>query len=394
MRSMPLAARPCWWGGCSSGDPSGRPKDRTPANRLRHAPLAVSTLCLAALVVLHGVMDAKLDSGRLSGFYSWHRAYLWISTVQWLANLVLLLTAGSTLNRSGESPHVSPGKRSRVEARRQTQNSPCNQFKPVNLKGRSKGCCSAGRIAGSSGAEIVARVVVVEPDVLSILMPTGSVPRRDRGCRGEPAHGRRLGGSRAIRTAARVGFVLETGRPPGDRGSRRPVDIPGGRSAAFADPRGGVGPARSPGPFAIRLAARPAASATIPTLADDGPADPPRLSVPALAADSRAGRPLASPSSDLSHDGPRRRFGDPEQLRADPRRSQRGRTPGPGLRLLGRRRCRRPRPPQRPHHHVRRPHLSADLGLVRGGTRRGRGRPVHHPPVEPARSSGRRPACR
>ncbi len=77
-------------------DPSGRPKDRSPAKRLRYAPLAVSTLCLAALVVLHVVMEAKLDTGRLTGFYSWHRAYLWMSTVQWLANLALLLSAGDT----------------------------------------------------------------------------------------------------------------------------------------------------------------------------------------------------------------------------------------------------------------------------------------------------------
>ena len=105
MRSMPLAARPCWWGGCLLAI---RLVDRKIAPRpidFAMRPLVASTLCLAALVVLHGVMDAKLDSGRLSGFYSWHRAYLWISTVQWLANLVLLLTAGSTLNRSGESPH-------------------------------------------------------------------------------------------------------------------------------------------------------------------------------------------------------------------------------------------------------------------------------------------------
>jgi Domain of unknown function (DUF4149) len=79
-------------------DPSNRPKDRSPAHRLRFAPLAVSTLCLAALVVLHVVMDAKLDTGRVAGFYSWHRAYLWMSTVQWLANLALLLSAGDALS--------------------------------------------------------------------------------------------------------------------------------------------------------------------------------------------------------------------------------------------------------------------------------------------------------
>jgi hypothetical protein len=73
---------------------SNGPRDRPARNRPRRAPLVASTLCLAALVVLHMVMDAKLDTGRVSGFYSWHRAYLWISTVQWLANLALLLSIG------------------------------------------------------------------------------------------------------------------------------------------------------------------------------------------------------------------------------------------------------------------------------------------------------------
>jgi hypothetical protein len=83
--------------------PGGRPKDRMPVNRLRYGPLAVSTLCLAVLAVLHMVMDTKLDTGRLSGFYSWHRAYLWMSTVQWLANLALLLSAGGALGPSRET---------------------------------------------------------------------------------------------------------------------------------------------------------------------------------------------------------------------------------------------------------------------------------------------------
>jgi hypothetical protein len=73
-------------------DPSGRPGDRTPTHRLRFAPLAVSTLCLAAPDVLHLAMDTKLDVGRLAGFCSWHHAYLWISTVQWLANVAILLS--------------------------------------------------------------------------------------------------------------------------------------------------------------------------------------------------------------------------------------------------------------------------------------------------------------
>ena len=83
--------------------PNGEPRDHVPSNPLRHAPLAASTLCLVALIVLHFVMDAKLDSGRLAGFYAWHRAYLWMSSVQWLANLVLLLSAGGALSSSRET---------------------------------------------------------------------------------------------------------------------------------------------------------------------------------------------------------------------------------------------------------------------------------------------------
>lgn len=52
--------------------------------------LATSTLTLLGLVVLHGLMDARLDAGRLRDFYPWHRAYLIISTVQWVANLGLM----------------------------------------------------------------------------------------------------------------------------------------------------------------------------------------------------------------------------------------------------------------------------------------------------------------
>jgi hypothetical protein len=52
--------------------------------------LAVSTACLAALFVLHRILDRKLESGELAGFYPIHRRYLWTSTVQWLANGALL----------------------------------------------------------------------------------------------------------------------------------------------------------------------------------------------------------------------------------------------------------------------------------------------------------------
>jgi hypothetical protein len=53
--------------------------------------LAVSSICLVALFVLHGVLDRKLESGTGLGFYRWHRAYLWASTIQWIANLGLLV---------------------------------------------------------------------------------------------------------------------------------------------------------------------------------------------------------------------------------------------------------------------------------------------------------------
>jgi hypothetical protein len=48
-----------------------------------------------ALIVLHPMLDAKLDiaSRRIlpaTNFDTWHRAYLWISTAQWIAALPLL----------------------------------------------------------------------------------------------------------------------------------------------------------------------------------------------------------------------------------------------------------------------------------------------------------------
>lgn len=48
-----------------------------------------------ALFVLHPLLDAKLDVASQqilpgSDFDSWHRAYLWISTAQWIASLPLL----------------------------------------------------------------------------------------------------------------------------------------------------------------------------------------------------------------------------------------------------------------------------------------------------------------
>ncbi len=74
--------------------------------------LAIITLCLVALVFLHRRLDGRLLSGTMAGFYPLHRAYLWISTLQWLASVVLLsLWAGpgsrSWFESRGENPQVS-----------------------------------------------------------------------------------------------------------------------------------------------------------------------------------------------------------------------------------------------------------------------------------------------
>jgi hypothetical protein len=61
-------------------------------------PLVISSICLIVLLVLHRVLDHKLRTNTFAGFYPCHRAYLWTSTVQWFANLALLiqLTGGFT----------------------------------------------------------------------------------------------------------------------------------------------------------------------------------------------------------------------------------------------------------------------------------------------------------
>jgi hypothetical protein len=65
--------------------------------------LAISSICLVVLLVLHRVMDHKLATGTLTGFYPWHRAYLWTSTVQWVANVELLIQSARAITPSRES---------------------------------------------------------------------------------------------------------------------------------------------------------------------------------------------------------------------------------------------------------------------------------------------------
>ena len=74
--------------------------------------LAINTLCLGALVLLHQRLDGRLLSGQMEGFYPLHRAYLRVSTLQWLASMVLLsVWAGSRgpcrFESREENPQVS-----------------------------------------------------------------------------------------------------------------------------------------------------------------------------------------------------------------------------------------------------------------------------------------------
>jgi hypothetical protein len=77
------------------GDRAGR------GRRWQLGMLATSSICLVVLLALHRVMDRKLANFALTEFYPWHRTYLWTSTVQWIANLGLLIhsTAATTPSR-------------------------------------------------------------------------------------------------------------------------------------------------------------------------------------------------------------------------------------------------------------------------------------------------------
>ncbi len=67
--------------------------DRRPAGARRRWAnrfLALTTVALVALILLHRVLDRRMEAAELSGFYPLHRIYVWVSTLQWLANLGLL----------------------------------------------------------------------------------------------------------------------------------------------------------------------------------------------------------------------------------------------------------------------------------------------------------------
>jgi len=60
---------------------------------MRFGLLALISGLLAALFVLHTIMDERLDSGSLRDFYPLHRWYLRLSTAQWVLSLLLLVVA-------------------------------------------------------------------------------------------------------------------------------------------------------------------------------------------------------------------------------------------------------------------------------------------------------------
>jgi len=72
------------------------------------------TSCLVILMALHRVPDRRLDAAEMPGSYPLHRLYLWVSTVQWVANMSLLtcwagVGRGWCRETQGENPQVFPG---------------------------------------------------------------------------------------------------------------------------------------------------------------------------------------------------------------------------------------------------------------------------------------------
>lgn len=67
-----------------------RPINARWARRLRLGLLLITSAILATLIVLHPVLDARLDTGSMRRFYPLHQVYLIASTVQWVVNLALL----------------------------------------------------------------------------------------------------------------------------------------------------------------------------------------------------------------------------------------------------------------------------------------------------------------
>jgi hypothetical protein len=73
------------WFELSSGPSSSR--------RLGLVFLGLATALLVALIGLHRVLDQHLARDGLSGFYPLHRAYLIVSTIEWVVDLALVAVA-------------------------------------------------------------------------------------------------------------------------------------------------------------------------------------------------------------------------------------------------------------------------------------------------------------
>jgi hypothetical protein len=68
--------------------------------------LGLSTASLVLLIVLHAMMSRHLDERGTSGFRPWHRAYLLVSTLQWVFNLAIL--ASSLHLWANARPRIGP----------------------------------------------------------------------------------------------------------------------------------------------------------------------------------------------------------------------------------------------------------------------------------------------
>jgi hypothetical protein len=72
--------------------------------KARFGLLAVNTLVLVALVLMHRSLGIRLDSGgSLPAFRSFHELYLTVWTGQWLAILGLMAIEGAPKPKTSES---------------------------------------------------------------------------------------------------------------------------------------------------------------------------------------------------------------------------------------------------------------------------------------------------
>jgi hypothetical protein len=103
-----VALVPLLWDCAVPGDPS------TLRRRLRWLSWLILAVTLAALFWLHPRLDAFLDPDQFvvyqrGDFRTWHRIYLWVSTVQWAAGvvyIVLMLLSWRSEDRTVEPLHA------------------------------------------------------------------------------------------------------------------------------------------------------------------------------------------------------------------------------------------------------------------------------------------------